>query len=211
MNSRQIIALLAAAAAVPPAAAAECVRPEIAVPRAASAEPAERIDVEGPDELPVQVKSRGGAEVTREGDAKFTGGVSIVRGEREVSAESATYDASEQRFEVEGDVEYRSPDLRLKGGSGSWNALGTGRFTGAEFELPQRPARGSAAELEMTGQGVLQLRDVRFTTCPAGNTDWELKASSIEIDQKTQQGKGQNVRVDLKGVPILYTPVISFP
>lgn len=63
----------------------------------------------------------------------------------------------------------------------------------------------------MTSQGVLQLRDVRFTTCPAGNADWELKASSIEIDQKTQQGKGRNVRVDLKGVPILYTPVISFP
>ncbi|MGH6887094.1 MAG: LPS-assembly protein LptD, partial [Geminicoccales bacterium] len=181
------------------------------MPRAASAEPAERIDVEGPDELPVQVKSRGGAEVTREGDAKFTGGVSIVRGEREVSAESATYDASKQRFEVEGDVEYRSPDLRLRGGSGSWNALGTGQFTGAEFELPQRPARGSAAELEMTSQGVLKLRDVRFTTCPAGSADWELKAASIDIDQKTQQGKGRSVRVDLKGVPILYTPVISFP
>ncbi|MGH8243528.1 MAG: LPS-assembly protein LptD [Steroidobacteraceae bacterium] len=211
MKSRQIIALLAAAAALPPAAADECVWPDAATPPAATAEPAGGADAEDPDDRPVQVKSGGGAEVTREGDAKLSGGVSIVQGEREVSAESATYDASEQRFEVEGDVEYRSPDLRLKGGSGSWNALGTGRFTGAEFELPQRPARGSAAELEMTGQGVLQLRDVRFTTCPAGNADWELKASSIEIDQKTQQGKGQNVRVDLKGVPILYTPVISFP
>ena len=54
--------------------------------------------------------------MTREGDAKLTGGVAILQGEREVSAESATYDASERRFEVEGNVEYRSPDLRLKGG-----------------------------------------------------------------------------------------------
>jgi LPS-assembly protein len=149
--------------------------------------------------------------MTREGDAKLTGGVTIVQGEREVSAESATYDASERRFEVEGDVEYRSPDIRLKGGSGSWNALGTGQFSGAEFELPQRPARGSAKSLEMDGAGTLKLEGVRFTTCPAGQTDWELRADSIEIDQKTQQGTGRNVRVDLKGVPILYTPVISFP
>ena len=163
-----------------------------------------------PDELPVQVKG-GSAEMTREGDAKLTGGVAISQGDREVTAESATYDASERRFEVEGNVEYRSPDVRLKGGTGSWNALGTGKFTGAEFELPQRPARGSASELEMTDKGEIKMRDVRFTTCPAGNTDWELRASSIDIDQRTQQGKGRNVRVDLKGIPILYTPVISFP
>ena len=163
-----------------------------------------------PGEQPIQVKG-GHAEVTREGDAKLTGGVTIVQGEREVSAESATYDASERRFEVEGDVEYRSPDIRLKGGAGSWNALGTGQFSGAEFELPQRPARGSAKSLEMDGEGTLKLESVRFTTCPAGQTDWELRADSIEINQETQQGTGRNVRVDLKGVPILYTPVISFP
>jgi LPS-assembly protein len=208
VNSRRIIALLAAAAAVQPAVAAECLWP--AVPAAATGSAIPASGAGDPDEQPIQVKG-GNAEMTRGGDAKLSGGVTIVQGEREVTAESATYDASEQRFEVEGDVEYRSPDLRLKGGSGSWNALGTGRFTGAEFELPQRPARGSAQSLEMDGEGRLALEGVRFTTCPAGQTDWELRADSIEIDQKTQQGTGRNVRVDLKGVPILYTPVISFP
>ena len=179
-------------------------------PAATAAEPLPGAEANKPGEQPVKVIG-GQGEMTREGDAKLTGGVTIVQGEREVSADAATYDASEQRFEVEGAVEYRSPDLRLKGGSGSWNALGTGQFTSAEFELPQRPARGSADSLEMSGDGTLRLSEVRFTTCPAGNTDWELRASEIEIDQKTQQGKGRNVRVDLKGVPILFTPVISFP
>jgi LPS-assembly protein len=208
--SRVIIALLAAAAAMRPAVADECTWPS--VPDAPPPEAPAGTDAapRDPGDQPVQVKG-GHAELTREGDATLTGGVTIVQGTREVSAESATYDASERRFEVEGDVEYRSPDIRLKGGSGSWNALGTGQFTGAEFELPQRPARGSAKSLEMDGEGALKLEGVRFTTCPAGETDWELRADSIEIDQKTQQGTGRNVRVDLKGVPILYTPVISFP
>jgi LPS-assembly protein len=204
--SRSIIALVATAASLP-AAASECVWPAVPPP-ATPADPG--IDVQGPDELPVKVLG-GSGEATREGDFRLTDGVTISQGERQVTAESATYDASEQRFEVEGDVEYRDRDIRLKGGSGSWNALGTGQFTGAEFELPQRPARGSARELEMTDRGELKLTDVRFTTCPAGNTDWELRASNIDIDQRKQQGKGRNVRVDLKGIPVLYTPVISFP
>jgi LPS-assembly protein len=207
--SRRVIALLAASAIAPAAIADECVQPEAAAP--AAAPPPEGGARKAPEEQPVELRSGGGAEVSRDGDVTLTGGVTIIQGEREVSAESATYDASERRFDVEGDVEFRSPDLRLKGGSGSWNALGTGQFTGAEFELPQRPARGSASTLEMTREGQLRLSDVRFTTCPAGSTDWELKASSIEIDQRTQQGTGRDVRVNLKGIPILYTPVISFP
>ena len=210
MISRRVIALLATTGVLQPAAASECVWPAVVPPPAATAPAADGLSAKGPDELPVQVKS-GGAEMTREGDAKLTGGVTIVQGERELSAESATYDASERRFDVEGDVEFRSPAVRLKGGSGSWNALGTAQFTGTEFELPQRPARGSAETLQMTSEGELKLRDVHFTTCPAGNTDWELRASAIDIDQKTQQGKGKNVRIDLKGIPILYLPVVSFP
>ena len=202
--------MLAATAAIPRAVASECLWPAVPVGTASEPLPPPAGEDRDPGDQPIQLKG-GHAEMTREGDAKLTGGVTIVQGEREVSAESATYDASERRFEVEGDVEYRSPDIRLKGGSGSWNALGTGQFSGAEFELPQRPARGSAKSLEMDGEGKLKLDGVRFTTCPAGRTDWELRADSIEIDQKTQQGTGRNVRVDLKGVPILYTPVISFP
>jgi LPS-assembly protein len=205
---RRSIALLATAAAVPHAAAQECVWPAYAVP---SAPPApEGIVVKGPDELPIEVRG-GGGEVTREGDAKLTDGVAIRQGDRELSAQEATYDASEGRFDVEGDVEFRSPTLRLKGGAGNWDTDGTGEFVRAEFELPERPARGSAESLRMTSQGDLKLRDVRFTTCPIGNEDWELRASAIDIDQRTQQGRGRNVRVDLKGIPILYTPVISFP
>jgi len=202
--------LLATTGVLPPAGASECLWPSVPLESATAALPAPAPAAKDPDKQPVQVRS-GNAEMTREGDARLSGGVTILQGDREVSADAATYDASERRFEVEGNVEYRSPDLRLKGGAGSWNAIGTGQFTGAEFELPQRPARGSAESLEMNNAGELKLSEVRFTTCPAGNTDWELRASSIEIDQKTQQGKGRNVRVDLKGVPILYTPVISFP
>ncbi len=208
--SRRLTALFATAFVLPLAGADECIWPQ---PEAMTAPPAasgDGVSIKGPDELPVQVMS-GGAELTRAGDAKLTDGVVVRQGDRELSAQSATYNATEQSFEVEGDVEFRSPDLRLKGVTGAWGVGGSGRFTGAEFELPTQPARGKAAELDVSSQGALSLREVSFTTCPAGNNDWFLRASSIEIDQRTQLGKGRNVRVELKGVPILYTPLITFP
>jgi LPS-assembly protein len=209
--SRQVIVLLAVSGVALPGAASECVWPQVETGAQSGAAPPAADGAAGkPGEQPVEVRS-GSAEVSRQGDAQLTGGVTIIQGDRQVTAESATYNADERRFEVKGDVEFRSPELRLRGGSGSWNALGTSQFTGAEFELPQRPARGSAAELEMTREGQLKLVDARFTTCPVGSTDWELRASGIEIDQRTQQGRGRNVRIDLKGIPILYTPVITFP
>ncbi len=195
---------------LPQATAQECIWPALASPPADPAPQATGIDAESKGKRPIEVIG-GSAELTREGDASMTDGVVIRQGDRTVRAQSATYDASEQRFDVEGDVEYRSEDLRLKGESGSWNTEGGGRFTGTEFELPARPARGSAAEFAMTPDGDLRLREVRYTACPVGNDDWLLRASAVDIDQGQQQGKGRNVRVELKGVPILYWPMISFP
>jgi len=207
---RFLIALLAAAAVLPQAAAQVCAWPvttEPAPPQAAGRDVAAITD---PKESPIEVTS-GSAEVTRQGDARLSDGVVVRQGDRRLSARSATYDSANRRFAVEGDVEFRSPDLRLKGSGGNWGVDGGGEFTGTDFELPARPARGSAALLAVTPAGALKLNDVSFTTCPAGNNDWFLRASSIEIDQRRQQGKGRNVRVELKGVPILYAPSISFP
>jgi LPS-assembly protein len=207
---RFLIALLAAAVAVPQAAAEDCEWPESGDPEPASAVSRDGLNIVAPEELPIEVTS-GGAEVTRQGDATLSDGVVVRQGSRRLSARSASYDAANRRFEVEGDVEYRAPDLRLKGSSGFWRADGGGEFKGTEFELPARPARGAAAELGMTPAGDLKMREVSFTACPVGNNDWYLRASSIDIDQRRQQGKGRNVRIELKGIPILYAPVISFP
>ena len=192
--------------AVPAALPAECPRPD---PLPAEALPAGEGGL--PDEeQPIHVESDG-ASVTRSGDAALLGNVHVTQGARTLRAETATYEASTRRFKVEGDVEYEDPELRVKGSTGTWSGAEGGRFEGAEFELPARPARGSAGALGLTPQGDLELEEVRFTTCPAGNDDWLLKASSIEIDRDAQQGTGRDVRLEFLGVPLLYAPFISFP
>ncbi|MGH8135616.1 MAG: LPS-assembly protein LptD [Steroidobacteraceae bacterium] len=202
--------MLAAAVVLPQAAAEDCEWPQSGEPQPAAAGHGNGIEIVDADQLPIEVTS-GAAEVSREGNATLSDGVVMRQGDRRLSARSASYDSVGRRFTVEGDVEYRDPDLRLQGRSGTWGADGGGQFAATEFELPARPARGSAAELGMTPAGDLNMREVSFTTCPAGNEDWFLRASSIDINQRRQQGHGRNVRIELKGIPILYTPAISFP
>ena len=51
----------------------------------------------------------------------------------------------------------------------------------------------------------------RYTTCPARQEDWMLRPTDIDISQSAGIGFGRGVRLDFKGVPLLYTPFISFP
>lgn len=184
----------------------ECPQPD---PAAALGVPAGEAGVPDGEQL-IHVESDG-ASVSRAGDAALQGHVRVRQGNRTLHAETATYDAATRRFKVEGDVEYQDPQLRVRGSTGTWNGIEGGRFEDAEFELPARPARGSAGALGLTPQGDLSLSEVTFTTCPAGNDDWLLKAASIDIDREAGQGTGRDVRLVFLGVPLLYAPWISFP
>lgn len=174
-------------------------------------------DLSDPADLPaatpgdesIQITSEG-AEVSRTGDAVLKGKVRIRQGDRTLSAENATFNAAEQTFSVSGTVTYRDPEMRIKGKSASVATAGAASFEGAEFDLPAQPARGSADQIKVS-QGSLQLAGVVYTTCPAGNEDWVLRAGDININPGAGLGVGRNVRLDFKGIPILYTPFISFP
>jgi LPS-assembly protein len=59
--------------------------------------------------------------------------------------------------------------------------------------------------------GRVSLREVAFTTCPRNDTAWQIQARELELDTHARNGVGRGARVEFKGVPILYTPWISFP
>ncbi len=108
-------------------------------------------------------------------------------------------------------MEYADPDLKVSGTSAEVDPQGGATFEGAKFELPDRNARGSADHIQVTRDNELKLEGVRYTTCPIGEEDWVLRASDIDIRQQAGIGFGRGVRLDFKGVPILYSPFISFP
>lgn len=150
-------------------------------------------------------------EAVLDGEMLLKGDVVISQGARRLKTRDALYDARTQRFTVEHGVEYSDPSLKVTGAGAHIEPAGGAEFTGARFELPAINARGSASRIRATAQGELALDDVRYTTCPLGNEDWVLRASDIDISQRKALGVGRGVRLDFMGVPLLYTPFISFP
>ena len=162
-----------------------------------------------PDDPRIDITSDEG-ELGREGDATLTGNVRIRMGQRLLTADGAEIDAEARGVRLTGHVEFLDPQLHVRGRGGEYLG-GSGSFEGAEFELPEKSVRGAADAVRLRGESVIDLEGVRYTTCPAGREDWILSAGLISIDQESRIGTGRDVRLDFKGVPILYTPWLTFP
>jgi LPS-assembly protein len=145
-----------------------------------------------------------------DGNVQIDGGVVAHQGEHRLSAEHLSLDKAREHIEVRGKVEYRNPQLIVRGNTGSF-VDGEAAFEGASFELPLQPARGAASALSLNRTGILRLTDVFYTTCPEGQADWQIKARSVAIDTNRSVGTARDARIEFLGVPILRLPVISFP
>ncbi len=159
---------------------------------------------------PVEISSDG-ATVDPEGNSELTGNVSIVQGSRRLTADSATFNARTQAVTASGEVLYTDPLLRLSGDKGAFAEGGSGSFEHGDFALQQRAARGHADAIAVAPGGELRLSGVEFTSCPQGRRDWLIRARTIDIDQHADEGTGRDVSLEFKGVPILYSPWLSFP
>ncbi len=163
-----------------------------------------------PDDPQINVTSDTG-ELGRAGDAELSGNVRIRMGQRLLTADQATINSEQRSVELNGDVEYLDPQMHVRGKGGSFQQGGAGAFAGAEFELTDQSVRGAATNAKVTQAGHIELEGVHYTACPPGNEDWSLNAGAIDIDQKNLIGTGRDVRVEFLGVPVFYTPWISFP
>ena len=145
------------------------------------------------------------------GDSVLTGNVQVLQGDRELHANHAHYDPTTRSFDLQGGVEYNDSLVHVTGRDGDYTQDKGANFTAAEFELHQRPARGSADVMHLTPDGKIRLEHVRFTTCPKAEPAWQLHASSITLDTHARIGTGRGAVVDFKDVPIFYIPWLSFP
>ncbi len=154
----------------------------------------------------------GSAEVARDGTAQFTDDVLIRRGARSLTAGGASYDPKTQSLDVSGTVEYRDSNFSIRGDDARYDTLAEQvQFEGAAFDLPARPARGSADLISIGRDRIVELNQVAYTTCPEDKQDWQLLARQIELNVAKGWGSARNVKLEFMDVPILYLPYISFP
>jgi LPS-assembly protein len=153
----------------------------------------------------------GGATISADGNAQLSDRVNVTQDGRTISADAMDYNFNTGRIAVKGAVDFEDPQLRIKSDTGTYDAVGGADFNQANFQILEKNGRGFAREMSVHPDGKVELDRVRYTTCPVGNEDWMLQASSIDLDTENSEGVGRGVVMRFKNVPILYTPYISFP
>jgi LPS-assembly protein len=150
--------------------------------------------------------------IGNESEAQFSGKVEIRWRDVTIAAENASFNRDNESLAVGGGVTVRNSDVIVYAADAQVDTEAeTISFSDAGFDMPKRPARGSAEAILIQSDSTLSLMSVLFTTCPAEDMDWELKADSIELDVNGGVGSARGVKLDFKGVPILWAPYFSFP
>jgi len=151
-----------------------------------------------------------GFELNRDAPAEFSNGVTIHYMGGTITAESAT--VGNDNLEIPGSLTFAAPDVTVRAENAKGDATAeTLEFSSASFDLPKRPARGSADQVKLATAGYMSAANVLFTTCPVDNPSWALHARDIEFDTNAGLGTAHGVKLDFKGVPVLYSPYFSFP
>ena len=155
--------------------------------------------------------SASSVDVNAAGDAVFSGQVEVTLPEGTLTAESAS-SMADGDVDVLGRINFVGPDVTVVGENGHYDEeTETMTFSSAGFDLPKRPARGSAEHIEVGSNSRMSLMNALFTTCPPENVAWELSARDIALDVNGGVGTARGVKLDFKGVPILYAPYFTFP
>ena len=147
-----------------------------------------------------------------DGQVEATGNVILHKDGQTIRADRLTYSPQTQELDARGAVKLEQDGSTVSGPQLRLN-LDTriGNMEQPQFYLKENDARGSANIIHIRDRQHYLLEQATYTTCPAGNDDWLLKMSSLEIDRDRQIGTARHTRVEFMGMPILYTPWMNFP
>src|SRR5450759_2174470 len=141
-----------------------------------------------------------------------TGDVTLRQGGQSIRADSLLFNQSSHEVDAQGAVMLKQDGNTMTGPHLLFNMdKSTGTMEQLQFYLKENNSRGSADELHIQDRQHFSLDNATYTTCPAGNQDWQLNMGLLEIDRDRQIGVAHSASVEFKGVPILYSPWMDFP
>ena len=212
MRSRRLFTLtLALACSIPPAAALaqdEGLRLKL--------EKHLRLAPTRPERDSVKFLEAERIEGVQDRNVTATGNVVLRQRGATIRADRLEYFAQDQRAEATGNVQLdREGDL-AKGPHLVYHLdSDTGEMESPVFEFPRKEqrrvaSRGLARRAILEENQKSRLIGAEYTSCPAPRDDWFLRVGELQIDSSRNVGLAHDTTVFFLGVPILYSPYLSF-
>jgi LPS-assembly protein len=163
------------------------------------------------DVSPLDVNADYG-EVFENEISSYRGNVDITRADQHSLSNTAQYDSVSQTLDLQGEVYYSEDNLSIYSNSATLKlAQDQATLRNVQFIDPSAPLRGRASAAYRESKTLSRYKDVIYTTCPPGNTDWALHASDLKLNDVTGKGAVKNAWLEFKGAPVFYSPYLSFP
>ncbi len=142
----------------------------------------------------------------------YEGNVEMKRGDQKASANAANYDTVSETLDLHGNVYYSEDELALYTESATLKlASDEARLRDSLFISPTTPIRGKADAIYRDSETFSRYKGVAYTACVPGNQDWVVHANALKMNKTTGFGSAKNAWVEFKGVPVFYSPYLSFP
>ena len=147
-------------------------------------------------------------------DAEAIGDVEFRRGAVVIRSDRLTYDQAEDLARATGNVVisregnvFFGPELQLR------VERFEGFFRSPTYRFERTDAGGKATLIEFIDDQRAVAIDATYSSCSPDDPDppWILQAGRIETDNETSTGIARDAVLRFYGVPILASPVLSFP
>jgi LPS-assembly protein len=142
----------------------------------------------------------------------YEGDVEIRRADQRASSHSAHYDTVSETLNLQGDVFYSEDEIAIHTDTATLKlATDEAKLRDTVFISPTTPIRGSAKTVYRDNPFLSRYRDVAYTSCRPGNQDWAVHATELKMNKNTGKGAAKNAWLEFKGLPVFYSPYLSFP
>ncbi len=139
------------------------------------------------------------------------GHVSLTSGDKIIKADRITLNSLTHKAHLEGNVYIKVGRDWLKGDEGDFNIKAeTGAVKNGVIFFYDQHVYIRSALIEKTGKDTYHLEKGTVTTCDGKKPDWKFKFEQMDVTM-SGRGKAKKVSFNVGGVPVLYTPYLSFP
>ena len=161
---------------------------------------------------PVRINAASAMALPQQDYLQLQGQVQITQANQQLLADQAVIDRRQQQIQADGNVLLRQDALRLSANQIDYNLQNqTGQANKIHYRLPTLPARGTATEAKILSSTQSHYRHISYTRCQPNDSSWILHAEQLTLDQAEGWGSMRHAILSFKGVPIGYTPWLSFP
>ena len=163
-------------------------------------------------DLPMDIRARDIDAPGRNQPMRFSDDVLLVYGDQRLETDELIYDPVTGEVELPGWLEYSDALFSMRAASAQYNTQdSSGRFDQVQYHIAGAEGAGHAETIEMLNPERAQVEGFDFTTCDVNDPDWQLIAGDVDLDFEKGVGTARNARLEFKGVPLFYSPWLSFP